>query len=444
MEDVLPPFDSHPTTWLTLSSLLVIAIFFRFHRLWSLRNVDLLLLTGFSPALLFLRSDPMIANTWLFALSLGLLVRLLCDGLFVRRPKLDQNLNATGLLFLTICGTVLLVVRVVTLPVPNSTLKTVERSEQMRNRVDASNETAAAGPTPTILAAQVGAISDAVAAADNVTTAPTIPSRKAVIAARGLAIVAHLGTILGLLVLGHRTFSDGSLGYAMALLYLLLPCTFYQCSEVIHVLPAGLVVWAFVFWRKPIVAGVFLGLACGTLFFPIFLLPVWVAFYGRTKFLRFATALLIVGTCLLGSLALTSADPSSFGRQTFGAIDWSVLSFQSAGANGFWGAGMNAYRLPVFVAYVIMLVALTVWPRRKSLEHLMASSTALIVGTQFWYPQAGGVYLLWYLPLTLAVCFRPRLIQLQLETPVLNDRATTLGPAGRQLVKPTSTTALFR
>ena len=105
---------------------------------------------------------------------------------------------------------------------------------------------------------------------------------------------------------------------------------------------------------------------------------------------------------------------------------------------------MNAYRLPLFVAYVVMLVALTVWPRRKSLEHLLASSTALIVGTQFWYPQAGGVYLLWYLPLTLAVCFRPRLIQLQVETPVLNDRATTLGPAGRQLVKPTSTTALFR
>ena len=443
MEDVLPPFDSHPTTWLTLSSLLVIAIFFRFHRLWSLRNVDLLLLTGFSPALLFLRSDPIVAKTWLFVLSFGLLVRLLCDGLFTRRPKLDQNLNSAGLIFLTICGTVFLVFRVATLPVPNSTLKTVERSEQMRNRVDASNETAAAGPTPTILAAQVGAISDAVAVPNNATTVPTAPSRKAVIAARGLAIVAHLGTILGLLFLGHRTFSDGSLGYAMALLYLLLPCTFYQCSEVIHVLPAGLVVWAFVFWRKPIVAGVLLGLACGTLFFPIFLLPVWAAFYGRVKFVRFATALLIVGTCLLGSLALTSADPSSFSRQTFGVIDWSVLSFRS-GNSGLGGVGMNAYRLPLFVAYVVMLVALTVWPRRKSLEHLLASSTALIVGTQFWYPQAGGVYLLWYLPLTLAVCFRPRLIQLQVETPVLNDRATTLGPAGRQLVKPTSTTALFR
>ncbi len=444
MEDVLPPFDSHPTTWLTLSSLLVIAIFFRFHRLWSLRNVDLVLLTGFSPALLFLRSDPVVANTWLFVLSLALLVRLLCDGLFVRRPKLDQNLNSAGLIFLTICGTVFLVFRVATLPVPNSTLKTVERSEQMRNRVDASSETAAAGPTPTILAAQVGAISDAVAVPDGTSVAASAPSRKAVIAARGLAIMAHLGTILGLLVLGHRTFSDGSLGYAMALLYLLLPCTFYQCGEVIHVLPAGLVVWAFVFWRKPVVAGVLLGLACGTLFFPIFLLPVWAAFYGRAKFVRFAAALLIVGTCLLGSLALTSADPSSFSRQTFGAIDWSVLSFRSGDASGFWGAGMNAYRLPVFVGYVIMLVALTVWPRRKSLEHLLASSTALIIGTQFWYPQAGGVYLLWYLPLTLAVCFRPRLIQLQAVAPVLNDRATAVGPAGRHLVKPTSTTALFR
>src|SRR5262245_66669292 len=54
-----------------------------------------------------------------------------------------------------------------------------------------------------------------------------------------------------------------------------------------------------------------------------------------------------------------------------------------------------------------MLVALTIWPRRKSLAHVIPSSAAIIIGTQFWYQDKGGVYVLWYLPLLLLVVFRP-------------------------------------
>jgi hypothetical protein len=53
-----------------------------------------------------------------------------------------------------------------------------------------------------------------------------------------------------------------------------------------------------------------------------------------------------------------------------------------------------------------MLVGLTIWPRRKSLAHVIPCSAALVIGTQFWYQQ-GGVYVLWYLPLLLLVVFRP-------------------------------------
>jgi hypothetical protein len=56
-----------------------------------------------------------------------------------------------------------------------------------------------------------------------------------------------------------------------------------------------------------------------------------------------------------------------------------------------------------------MLTSLTFLPREKNLEHLLGHSTAIIVATQLWYPQQGGTYVLWYLPLVLAVMFRPRL-----------------------------------
>jgi hypothetical protein len=189
-----------------------------------------------------------------------------------------------------------------------------------------------------------------------------------------------------------------------------------------------------------------MGLACGTLFFPVFLLPLWAAFYGRRGALRFGLALGIVGTVLLGSLAWISADPHSFSRQIIGSIDWRLLQFQGGEGAGFWSMYDAAYRIPVFAAFVVMLALLTVWPRKKNLEHLIAHSTAIVVATQFWYPHQGGVYLLWYLPLLLLVVFRPRLTHLlppELDAAAESHRAAeptarelaTTGSPGRQVFR---------
>jgi hypothetical protein len=78
---------------------------------------------------------------------------------------------------------------------------------------------------------------------------------------------------------------------------------------------------------------------------------------------------------------------------------------------GFW-AGVHwawAYRLPVFIAYLAFLGTTTIWPAPKNLAHLLALSTALLVGIQFWYADQGGRYVAWYLPLLLLLVFRPNL-----------------------------------
>jgi hypothetical protein len=36
-------------------------------------------------------------------------------------------------------------------------------------------------------------------------------------------------------------------------------------------------------------------------------------------------------------------------------------------------------------------------------------SSAVLIGTQFWYADQGGIYVLWYLPLFLLMVFRPNL-----------------------------------
>jgi hypothetical protein len=201
----------------------------------------------------------------------------------------------------------------------------------------------------------------------------------------------------------------------MGTLYLLLPCTAMKVGEFNHVLPSALIVWAVVCYRKPIIAGVLLGLACGTMFFPVFLLPIWLAFYGRRGAVRFGLALGVVALVMVGCLALTSPDSSTLVRKTLGSIDIASIAFRGdLTAEGFWKDTdyLSVYRIPVIATYIILLIFTTIWPRKKNLEHLLAHSTLAIIGTQFWYPRQGGVFILWYLPLLLLVTFRPRLVHL--------------------------------
>lgn len=405
MENILLGYDVNAATWFYLSLLLILAVFYRFDRIWSLRNVDLALLLALSPGLLLVRAtEPQSSSgyVWLFATTGLLLVRLWCDSWFTRRPRLAQNLNAPGLAFLCCSALAFQTARIVMEEPHASTVATVRQADDLLKRQDSllthNAEPAAAGLSGRLLATPVvplaGGVEDA--------------------AARCMAVLAHVAVILGLIAVGRWHCSDTNLGLAMATLYLLLPCTAYDVSRVTHVLPPALIVWAVAAYRKPVVAGALLGLACGSMFFVVFLLPIWLAFYWKRGALRFGVALASVAALLLGSLILTSADTYSFTRQILGSIDWKVLKFEAGETGvGFWSLYDAAYRIPVFATYLVSLTMLTIWPLHKNLEQLLAHSAAAVVGTQFWYPQEGGIYVLWYLPLVLIVAFRPRLAHLR-------------------------------
>lgn len=423
MDQLFSNYDVNATTWFWLSLILIAAVFFRFDRLWSARNLDLLLLVGLSPGLLFTQAgSPTAGYAWLFTASGLLLLRVCLDGFFQRRPRLEQNLNRHGMLFLLVAMSTVLVTKIATEPPAESTVDAVRSGDHLIKGEDAeeARKGTDTGPAPSLLAALLVTLSGGIE----------------VVAARVMAILAHIAVVAGLWFVGRRHFGDNQIGLAMATLYLLLPCTALDVQKVNHVLPAALTVWAIAAYRNPLVSGSLLGLACGTVFFPVFLLPLWLVFYGRLGALRFGLALGVIGAVLLLSLLLTSADTYSFTRQIIGSIDWSVLKFRDETVGGFWTTHSPAYRIPVFAAYVVMLIFVTIWPREKNLEHLLAYSTALVLGTQFWYPQQGGVYLLWYVPLFLMVAFRPRLGHLTSPNSVTTGRR-------EQSEKDTSRATLF-
>ncbi len=93
-------YEMLPTTWFYLSSLMIVAVFFRFNRVFSVRNLDILALILLAPGLVYVAmgSAPQ-GYVWLTALGALIFARLTLDSALRRRPLLEPNLNAAGLTF---------------------------------------------------------------------------------------------------------------------------------------------------------------------------------------------------------------------------------------------------------------------------------------------------------------------------------------------------------
>ena len=447
MDSFPPGYEINSATWLYHSLVLIVAVFFRFNRVWSLRNLDLCLLLAASPGLLLVENQSTQAwgYSWLFVITGLFFVRLVFDPLLRRRPHLGQNLNSQGAAFLCLASFLLLATQAIrhqpdastaatttNAPAPGETPPPAPSGSTSTGAAhvaadDTASQSAMSGEEQSSLAADTGTDREALnspesfpSGAEAGTVAPIIHAPFGEIfeleeySARAIAVFAHLMVVLGLLFVGRNLFGDYQLGLAMGTLYLLLPCTAYDVGEVNHVLPAALTVWALAAYRRPMVSGIFLGIACGIMFFPVFLLPLWAAYYGKRGALRFGIALLLVASVVATIMVLTTSSPDAFFRSTLGTIHLKeMFDVRRFGGNGFWTVELKYYRIPVVVSFFLLLAGLTIWPRRKQLEHLTASSAAIVVATQFWYPVQGGIYLLWYLPLLLVVVFRPRLVHLQ-------------------------------
>jgi len=227
--------------------------------------------------------------------------------------------------------------------------------------------------------------------------------------ARVMAILSQLAIVSGMIVIAWRHFEAVRLGIAAAVLYLLLPYTAIMTGRVDHALPGALVIWAIAAYRRPFISGALIGLATGTIYYPVFLLPLWCGFYWQRGIRRFAVGVAAALGALVVGLWCSSPSLMVFVgqlRQMFGWIFPNAVSLE-----GFWALPYNdaVFRLPVLAAFVAMISTLAIWPAPKNLGTLMSCTAAVLVGSQFWKAHNGGLFMAWFLPVLLLVIFRPNL-----------------------------------
>ena len=425
MSDILfHYYRVNPTTWFYLSSLLSIALFFKFNRLWSVRNLDLIGLVLLAPGLLAVEYGGYKASTaaqqlgfvWIFAVSGAFIIRMLIDSLMVRRPLLETNLTVGGLVFLGISLLVFLLANVIATRPQRDDLAgaaSATRLEAGDAEINADQLTRLGPGYPLLfLLPQISTQRIFSPTADGADNADARDSNRRVVhenTARVMAILSQVAIVAGMIVIGWLHFENAKLGIAAAVLYLLLPYTAIMTGRVDHVLPGALIVWAVAAYRRPLVSGGLIGLAIGTIYYPVFLLPLWCSFYWERGFRRFVLGIAAAILLLVIGLWLTSPDADVFTgqlRQMFGWIFPNEVLLE-----GFWALPSNdaVFRLPVLAAFIAMIATLAIWPVPKNLGTLLSCSAAVLLGSQFWKAHNGGLFMAWYLPVLLLVVFRPNL-----------------------------------
>lgn len=453
------------TIWAFASSLLMISLFFKFNRFWSVRNFDLLLIILLAPSLIMVHKGMTMANqadtgqqsstvlastiqsdappampassAWqtkptsqppspetkqagidlqrrgfigLFMVGAIYLIRMLLDPLLVRRPLLDPNLSLSGLIFLGICLMFLLFANIFSSKPTPEELSMVKSTISMAKR-EAADEAdtqylrkRGPGYQMLFLVAVISVFSDVDDADQPVINAQENIERY-ILVLKILAIISQSLIVAGLIFFAVQNFNSLYIGVGIASIYLMLPYTAIYTGHVEHALPSALMLWAIVCFRKPALAGIFLGLATGASYYPLFLLPLWISFYwdrGAKRFSIFFAFTIILCIC---SLTFTSISPSDFLQQLqkmFGF--WQPLM---EGLEGIWALGWDrVWRLPLLIAFVILSFSFAAWPTTKDIGILVAYSAAIMIAVQFWHGFGGGLFAAWYLPMMLLTIFR--------------------------------------
>ena len=348
---------------------------------------------------------------WMFGIGGLIMIRMLIDPLFERRPVLGPNLSIGGMVFVGLSLLVFLLANIATYSPGKQDIEGARNANKMLN-LEASPDSEdeqllQAGPGYRLLfLLPVLSTFENIEEIHESGTDAAANQARYTIAAKIVAITSQILIVLGLILFCHYHFGNFHMGVGIATIYMLLPYTVIFTGNVLHTVPAALLIWALVCNRIPILAGVFIGLATGVSYYPVFLLSLWLSYYWERGWRPFLIGFFIsIAICICG-LFFTSTDSADFVSQLQAMFAFWFPLMENL--QGIWGLGIDQiWRQPLLVAFLLLSVSFALWPSVKNIGTLMAYSAALMAAVQFWHGFGGGLYVAWYLPIALLVMFRP-------------------------------------
>ena len=444
----------------------MLAIFFKFNRVWSVRNFDLISIIFLTPGLLLIASgNSHTGYAWLFCVQGILVIRLLLDTIMVRRPLLEPNLSWEGLSFACFFLVFFLIAALLvhrgervdtvntlrleqiltarhihdgigmnpeTLTIPQSEwdnmppgfrpfIVLTERANlafappsPIQHEIvqrSAAHLTEDAEISPLILEEGVLYTDRTILPEDSMPSdsASQHPELSTWMLILTLIIAGHLVIVFLFAYIGYRHFGRLQTGIACAALYLFHPYSAQMIGRLDHVIPAALLLWSVLAYRRPFFAGLGIGAAAALVWYPLWLIPLWCSFYWQKGWIRFlagtATALLAFVVFLL----FASPEWGTFREQLIhmaGATAFLVFNQQPV---GFWSLDDLYYRMPILALFMVVCFGALFVPSHKHLATLLCGSALLMLSVQFFQLYQGGLYLSWYLPLLILTIFRPNL-----------------------------------
>ncbi len=220
--------------------------------------------------------------------------------------------------------------------------------------------------------------------------------------------VLQIALVITIILIGKVHFGSAQTGFACALLYLLLPYVNQFSARLDHIVPALAILLAVFFYRRPVWAGLAIGIAGSLVFYPFFLAPLWLGFYWKKGAVRFAFGLSSAALTLAVAL-LFLQNPSYGGYADALASMFGRHSLFLAQADGLWEYLPRFYRIPLIALFGVFCLGYALWVPRKNLATLISCTAALMLAVQFWMGRQGGLFMAWYLPLIVLTVFRPNL-----------------------------------
>ena len=460
-------YEMLPTTWFYVSAIIILAIFFKFNRFWSVRNFDLVCLILLTPGLLLIAGwNDGTGYAWLFCIQGLFAIRLLLDTVMVRRPLLEPNLSSEGLTFS--CFFLVFFLFAALLVNRGEVIKTVNtvRLEQIITTRHIHDGKVSVQPnTPTIPPSEWGNMPPGfrpflvLTASANLAFAPPSHIRQAItgevvpnadapppathisdgiimpttepitvqaphpptesaslhpelrvwLLMLVLIIAGHLGIVVQFAYIGYRHFGKLQTGIACAALYLFHPYSTQFIGRLDHVIPAALILWSVAAYRRPFFAGLGIGAAAALVWYPLWLLPLWCGFYRHKGWMRFLGGAAFAVLALAAALWFSLPEWGTLSEQWIHMAGKTALMIFSQQPEGFWTYEAMFYRMPVLAVFVVVCFGSLLVPSHKHLATLIGGSALIMIGIQFLQLHQGGLYLSWYLPLVILTIFRPNL-----------------------------------